>query len=352
MKFTMIVLTAAFVTPLMTSSQDKVAPPNATLTSAGRPTNLRLKVEARTPFVGGLAGKSRCDAEGNIYFRPTDSDTAERYHPTSALPVRRIRPDGSLGGSFSISDTSPGLLATDFFVTTGGKVYQVARSESSRSVYVVSYSPEGSLESKVRLETEFFLPYQVAVFRSGEFLVSGIRGSYNRTPFTAVYGNNGELIREIYEPEDDDARKRAEAGEPGFRPDNMQSSNDFVTHGDVVLGSDGNAYLLRAASPALIYTVSSKGEVVRTLRVDSPTPGLLAAELKSADGLLAIGFLEHGRNTGVIQVVDFRGNSVASYAPEDSRMYPGLLACYTPNRLVFVGLANGDNLRLNIAEPK
>jgi len=156
---------------------------------------LQVTREAKTEFPGGLAGKADCDEQGNIYLRPTGDETSKKYHPISALPIRKVRPDGRLAGTFSIADVSPGLLAIDFFVQGDGKLYQAARSESDRSVYVVSYSSDGSVRSKSRLQTEFFVPYKVAVFPSGEVLVSGIHGEYNRTPFTAVYRPDGTLIR-------------------------------------------------------------------------------------------------------------------------------------------------------------
>jgi hypothetical protein len=346
------VLLAVWVLPLIASTGDAGVASVLPSDSPSPSGTLQITMEAKTPFMGGLAGRAQCDDEGNIYFRPTDDETAVKYHPISALPIRKVKPDGGLGVSFSISDAAPGLLSVDFFVTGDGMVYQVARSESDRAVYIVSYSPDGSLRSKSRLEAEFFVPYKVAVFRSGELLVSGIHGSYNRTPFTAVYSGAGKLIREIYEPEDEDSRKRAEAGEPGFRPDSMESSNDFVVRGDALLGSDGNVYLLRAASPALIYVISPKGEIVRKLRVASPDSGLSAERLRSAPGMLAISFLRKGRNTGMIEVVDYEGHQVATYAPNDSRMHPGLLGCYSQKGFTFLSLAEGENLRLTTAQPK
>ena len=56
----------------------------------------------------------------------------------------------------------------------------------------------------------------------------------------------------------------ADTSELGFRPDSMDSSNDFVVRGDAALGSDGKS-ISRAASPVLIYVISSKGEIVNKL---------------------------------------------------------------------------------------
>jgi hypothetical protein len=313
---------------------------------------LQVTREAKTEFPGGMAGKADCDEQGDIYLRPAGDETSKKYHPISALPIRKIRPDGSLAGTFSIADASPGLLAIDFFVQSDGKLYQAARSESDRSVYVISYSSDGFVRSKSRLQTEFFVPYKVAIFPSGEVLVSGIHGEHNYTPFTAVYRPDGTLIKEVYEPEGEDSKNRAEAGEPGFRPDNMESSNDFVVRGDAALGSDGNVYLLRASSPALIYVISRKGQVVRKLRIASPDPSFSAGKLKSTAGMLAISFLRKGTNTGLIQVVDYEGRRIATYVPNDKRMYPGLLGCYGSQGFTFVSLEEGGNLHLNTVVPK
>jgi hypothetical protein len=54
----------------------------------------------------------------------------------------------------------------------------------------------------------------------------------------------------------------------------------------------------------------------------------------------------------MVQVVDYHGREIASYAPSDKRMYPGLLACYRSQTVVFLGVNEGDYLHLNKAERK
>ena len=78
---------------------------------------LQVTMEAPTAFPGGLAGKADCDDQGNVCsYRPAGDETSKKYHPISALPIRKVRPDGSLAGTFSIADASPGLFSIDFFV--------------------------------------------------------------------------------------------------------------------------------------------------------------------------------------------------------------------------------------------
>ena len=46
-------------------------------------------------------------------------------------------------------------------------------------------------------------------------LVSGVTGKDLRTPYTALFEANGKLVKEIYEAEDEDARRKA-SGDTDF----------------------------------------------------------------------------------------------------------------------------------------
>jgi hypothetical protein len=167
-----------------------------------------------------------------------------------------------------------------------------------------------------------------------------------------VFDANGKLIRSIYEPEDEDAKKRAELGEAGFKPEFTDYGNDFVTHGDAAVGADGSVYLLRAGSKGLIYVISDNGSVLRKLSIESPSTGLVATRLKSLPGRLAVVFLQKGMNQGVIQVVDYDGRSLNTYTPNDSRMYPGLMGCFDNRGFTFLAVGNDGDLHIHRAEPK
>jgi hypothetical protein len=156
----------------------------------------------------------------------------------------------------------------NFFVASDGRVdllaWAQARDHPGYHAYVVKFAANGSLESKIQIEMpEHTLPGHIAVFRSGEILVSG-RNRF--TPFTGVFASNGKLIKEILEAEDEELGRRAQAGDADVLA-HSNVGNDAVDLGGVVAGSDGNAYLMRRTSPALIYVVSSRGEVIRKLHI-------------------------------------------------------------------------------------
>src|SRR5262249_19556084 len=151
-----------------------------------------------------------------------------------------------------LTDASPELQSKAFFVSSDGRVFQAAWSNSEIAVYAILFDSDGTFRSKVKMDTEYFTPAQIVVFKSGELLLSGNGGKGGATPFTGIFDMTGRLIKRIYEPEDEESRQKAEAGNPDFLS-SFKNGNTFVSRGDAALGSDGNAYLLRASSPALIY---------------------------------------------------------------------------------------------------
>ena len=298
---------------------------------------LQIGTSSSVPFTGWVAGKARCDDDGNIYIHLMSAEMRQRYLRASRSPVTRIKPDGSLGGAFRITDAeSDGadFSARDFFVKGNGEVYLPATSNSDAAVYVVAFSKDGSVRSKIKVDAAFFLPYQIVVFPSGEFLLSGTTGPEDRIAFTGVFDSSGKLIRRISEPEDEDFRQKAEAHDPNFESKYTNSGNTSVWHGDAALGSDGNAYLLRAASPALVYAISSKGKIISKLRIDSPGSGLVAQEVRPAKGKLAIIFREPYSTLGMVRVVDYQGNPIATYSSDDKVIYPGIAGCYSSTSFV------------------
>jgi len=341
------ILLFAFTVPTIVVSQGSQA------ASKDSPSQrLQLTSTARVPLSGSLVGKARCDEDNNIYVRFMDAETAHKHNGISTIPIKKIRPDGTVAATFRVTDAAPEIVGKDFSVTSGGRVYQAAWTPDG-TVYVVGYSNDGSFKSKVRLEADFFTPYQIAVFASGEFLLSGTQGRFDRVPFTGVFAPDGHLIKKIYEPEDEGSRQKAELGDPNFRSDYTNAGNTFVWYGDAVAGSDGNVYLLRSISPALLYVISSKGEVLRKLRIESSGAGLVARTMRAGPGKLAISFLERYSTKGITEVVDLQGNLLTNiFSDNETTIYPGHPGCYSSGAFVFIsGDANHD-MHLYKAEPK
>jgi hypothetical protein len=93
-------------------------------------------------------------------------------------------------------------------------VYQAATVGDD--VYVVEFAPNSSVKTRKKLDVgsrHFTSLTRLAVFSSGEYLLVGESGKMGHVPFTAVFAADGRLMKEIYEPEDEEARQKADVGE-------------------------------------------------------------------------------------------------------------------------------------------
>jgi hypothetical protein len=283
----------------------------------------------QTQFRGPVFNRVTCDAEGNVYARQFQARSKGRES------VQEITRTGEVVRLFKVEDAGFDLSVGDFAIGPDNDVYMLGWSmehaHPGSRVYVAQFSEEGSLKSTTQLTSEEFFPSSMAVFKTGEFLVTGRQGKADNTPFTGVFAATGKLIAKIYEPEDDELRKRAESGD---LHDGNLYGNTAVGLGRAVAASDGNVYLMRRASPPLIYVISPKGNVVRKLRIDLASSAMLPDELQASKDRLAISF-EAADGSRLIKVVDLTGNGLAEY-PIDATVGSAALACYDPPVLTFV----------------
>lgn len=308
-----------------------------------------------TPTLTVMVGRATCDNEGNVYARLFDQDEPKTsFH----APIEELTPEGRLARNFPSEDAFQGhAVAEAFFVDSTGVVYELFAHDGAYEV--VQFGHDGSVKARARLDLDAqsaqVQAWQLAVFKSGEYLLAGLtlkdpngqflegwaaNGLHYHTPFTAIFGADGRLVKKIYEPEDEESRQRAEAGDTAYASQITYEGNNFVTLGDAAIGPDGNAYLLRGGPVPMIYVISPKGEVVRKLRIDAGGPNearhLAQGSIKFYDGRIVIGF------GGRIAIIDLKGNPVAGYKVtadglEDRALS---LACYTSHGLSMIG--SGD----------
>jgi hypothetical protein len=221
-----------------------------------------VKIDVPTTHSGTQSRGGVCDGAGNLYVRRNESEKPSQER--AALPIQKISPEGNLAGSFRVLDALPNtrtdggvdVVGRSVFATTDGRVFQAAIARDG--VFVVEFAPDGTVKAKTKLATgPATPPWLLAVFKSGEYLLTATTGIDNLTPFTAVFSTDGRLVKTIYEPEDEEARRKASPTDWKSRPIGTVGGADFVSKGDVAAGSDGNVYLLHGtASPALVYVIS------------------------------------------------------------------------------------------------
>jgi hypothetical protein len=297
-----------------------------------------------------------CDGAGTVYVRRTESEKPGQER--AAVPIRKISPAGDLVGSLRVLDALPhnrtdggvDVVGRSVFATTDGRVFQAAIAHEG--VFVVEFASDGSVKAKTRLATgSSTTPWLLAVFRSGEYLLTATTGMDNLTPFTAVFAPDGQLVKKIYEPEDEEARLKASPSDWESRPIGAVGGADFVSRGDVAAGSDGNVYLLHGtASPALIYVISPAGKVLRKLRIDAGDSDLLARSIKFYAGRLAVEFdrwFNFDTHQNLIKVTDLEGNSITDYRMRPVEGNHALyLAGYGSQGFTFIPYENEDRFYL------
>lgn len=347
--------------------------------SSSADSQLKVSKRTETQAKGLPLGRVSCDTQGNFYLRQFDPDGSTANQEMIQGPVQKVNADGTLGPSFKITDVSPALSLRAFVVGAQGEVYVLAEGPPVNSTpsttkttksttdkkpnlakkgikfpvyYVVKFSSDGSVQSTTEIHRQIreFVPYHLGVFGNGGILISGTAGDYQRRPFTAVFDATGNLIKKIYEAEDEDSRQKAEAGDPLYVDDSANVGNNAVTDGEAATGPDGNVYLLRSTAPALIYVVSPDGEVVRRLHVDMKNPGFLPANMKaSASGLAIVFRKKHSRET-LIKVVDYDGNEKEVHS-FDRNLPAEFFGCYVPPSFFFTKTDVNKTLHLVQVEP-
>jgi len=316
--------------------------------------NLKPIIKVELPFNRNfqMDGRTKCDDAGSIYGRPDDNSKGPKEAFVSATRV--ITPNGEQAEILDLP-TAWGDIAgrAGIFVSLDGHAYQAVRYQG---VSVVEFAKDGSVRSKTRLATGADVAAQhLAVFKSGRFLLVGETGGDRNTPYAAVFEPDGRLVKKIYEPEDDYAKKQAETGDSEYSHSIGAHvvGNDFTGLGDVTLGDDGNAYLMHGASPTIVYVISPAGDVLRKFRVASSEPGKAAWSIKSYKNRLAFSYQVDDHLE--IQVTDLEGNPVAGYTI-NQKARPDVvdtldLACYDSNGFTLISTEASSNLYLLRVKP-
>ena len=292
---------------------------------------------------------NRCDADGNVYMRPYGVDFAFGWGQ-----ILKFNPKGELKVTFS---PQAGFLPTQFFVAGDGTVYVLAvdqkqltdesNTEARRAPdnYILRYRNDGTFDGKTKLDAKFVPSGSFVVFPSGEILISAIEkatgvGQPPSTPFTSLFDQNGSFLKKISGKEDDWIAKAIESHDttkvtPGH------GANPAVAMGQTIIGSDGNAYVMRKSLPAVVYVISSGGSLVRTLSLPSGDPPKFPSILLENRGQLAIMF----QNAGYPNEPRLRLFETLTGKPIQTvniqMQFGAGAACFNPPNFTFVRVEDG-----------
>jgi hypothetical protein len=176
------------------------------------------------------------------------------------------------------------------------------------------------------------------------------------SPYTALFSSSGNVLKAIELRDDAELERRAIEGDPKVASVTNPSGNSAVARGQMELASDGNVYLMRRMSPAVLYAISEGGAVVRRFTVDPGESDLMPTEMHIAGSRIAILFRNVRTNRTLLKLVNLEGKGVASYTEPTENGKPKLglaFACYSfpPDKFTFLTTFDDNRVGLRIAEP-
>jgi hypothetical protein len=356
--FVAVVTVIVFSFPCLSQSPRK-PPPNGK-SSSRQPSQLvvveTIKIPSEPAEGFSAAQPLRCDADGNFYLRvQTEVEPAIRKFDNKGIQQVLFSPS-------SIPDIK-GAFATYFSIDTEGEIRQLV-GESFTDWYVITYKSNGTYKAKTRLQLGFrFRPFQLAAFPSGELLVSGVRydddpNVHVKLPFTAIVSVHGTLLKQVL-LKDDETMSQVAAGGPAIVPEGRRFGNSAIEGGAMEAAADGNVYMMRRLSPAIVHAISPGGEVVKQFRIDPGDADFQPVSMQIAGYRIAVLFFRsHARSQTlpedvVVKVVDLEGHDLATYDHVGKSGMGIALVCYSPVRERFTFLTTTENfLGFAAAEPR
>jgi hypothetical protein len=301
----------------------------------------------------------RCDVDGNFYLR-----VQVNVEPA----IRRVNAEGIQDVLFrpsSIPDLNVNF-ASYFSVRADGEIDQLVFPSKSEDSYVVTFKSDGTYKSKAKLQPGFgFRPYQLATFRSGEWLVTGVRNDddpkvHVKWPFTGIFSEDGTLLKQVVLKDDDQIHKLAAAGDPAVVPEGHHYGNTALELGAAAAGEDGNVYVMRRLSAAIIYAISPGGDVLRRFRIDPGDVGFHPLSMQVAGNRMAVLFFKsHAQDEispedVILKVVDLEGNELTTYDHVGTSSMGICFVCYAPSRerFTFLTITTDHFLGFTVAEPR
>lgn len=246
-----------------------------------------------------------------------------------------------------------------FSVTPDGELYALVFAANELTRYVLVFKSDGSYKTKIKLDPGFsWVPSALAVFPNGNLLVTG--QEYDRDPkapklpFTGIFRSDGKLLKELNLADDSALQDMAVAQDSRVVSPALPTSNRAVSWSQIEAARDGNLYLMRWMSPAIVYVISPGGHVVRRFTVDPGNVNLKPASMHISGNRIAFLFYQPQSMEKVMRVVDLEGNELANYDELRVNGKPklgilgGAFACYTVQPERFTFLVTDENHRIEL----
>ena len=295
-----------------------------------------------------------CDEDGNIYLGSENAGG----------PIRKLNAKGELVAPFELN-AGPDVEVYGngpYALNADGDLYTWVGNNKDGYYYMLVFGSDGKYKRKIKLDPGFpWVPGPFAVFSNGNLLMTG--QEYDRDvrrpmlPFTAIFRSDGRLLKELSLEDDGRIHNLAKQRDPKLTSAAVPDSNRAVAWGRVKPARDGNIYVMRWLSPAVIYVVSPGGDILRRFIVDPGAAALMPVEMHVAGNRIAILFRDEGTKEQQMKIVDPNGEEIATYGASggDAKAPLGAaFACYfgKTGRFSFLATDEDHRVLLRIVEPR
>ena len=311
-----------------------------------------MEVVVSSEVASAFLGPFVCDSDGNLYLR---SESA------GVTAIRKLNIKGERVALFEPS-SNPDVKVerTGYFsVTPDGELFALVFAKDEMTRYVLVFKSDGSYKTKIKLETGFFwAPSAMTVFPNGNLLVTG--QEYDRDPkkpqrpFTALFRADGKLLKELDLEDDNAIHDMSVSQDSRVVLPQMPTSNRAVSLSQIEPAKDGNLYLMRWLTPAVIYAISPGGQVVRRFTVDPDNADFKPASMHISGNRIALLFYQPQSMEKIMKILDLEGNELAAYDELRVNGKPKLgtlgaaFACYTQQPERFTFLVTDDNSKIEL----
>lgn len=294
---------------------------------------------------GNIAFPTACDEHGRYYVKLT------KPGPGMVGSLFRLSSKGAMEAEF---DTS-GALINRYAIRPDGGVIML-RVDGGIQL-VDSFAPDGTRDSSVALDRPPipFFPSQLAVFHSGEILMSGLQFHPGYKAATAIYDPAGHFVKQISLDGDVEIEHSIDKDTSA-----QQQNKSAIDTSVAITGDDGLVYLMRATSPPIVYAISAAGDVVRKIVVKAPAgKGAPDFAIRVIKNRLVVQFRRNCDSTdsnscrsSAYAVVDATtGKPLATYEADDD--VSGPIVCYAADPDRFFMFSGGEHgSQIVEAEPK
>jgi hypothetical protein len=308
-------------------------------------------ITSPTEIGTGFAGIS-CDEDGNIFLG---------LDGPSAPAIRKLNIKGELGTLFQpYGNPDIDIMGLgNYAVTTDGELYLLASPKDGKPWWVILvFKSDGSYKTNIKLDPGFgWTPASLAVFANGNILITGQKVYRDQKrmqePFTGIFRSDGRLLKTIDLEDDAHLHDLAKSGPP--KSPLVPTSNRAVSWGIMRSAKDGNIYVMRALSPAIIYAVSPKGEIVQRFTVDPDDASMMPSQMLISGNKISLQFMNRETFDAVIKIDDFEGKEINTYkisrAEEKNKPNYGVsvvYGCYTASPEHFTFLTTNDKMRVQL----